>query len=122
MGSYRSVSQGEAIFGPTIAKRLISYFATLKPATPPPSVQPFPELTESEQEILGLMAQHLTNSEIAERLVLSPKTDATMSPTSSANCRWLHAPGKQVGDEIVARYWRRRSFFSRVANLICIQL
>jgi DNA-binding NarL/FixJ family response regulator len=36
--------------------------------------QPFPELTEREQEILGLMAQHLTNSEITERLVLSPKT------------------------------------------------
>ena len=71
----RGVSQGEAIFGPSIAKRLMSYFATLKPvATPIPVIQPFPELTEREQEILALLAQHLTNSEIAERLVVSPKT------------------------------------------------
>ncbi|HEX7733928.1 MAG TPA: response regulator transcription factor [Ktedonobacteraceae bacterium] len=72
----RGVSQGEAIFGPTIAKRLMSYFAMLKPSVslPLPPVQAFPELTEREQEILALIAQHLTNSEIAERLVLSPKT------------------------------------------------
>lgn len=70
----RGVSQGEAIFGPAIAKRLMSYFATLKPAVPAPSVQPFPELTEREQEILAFIARHLTNMEIAERLVLSPKT------------------------------------------------
>lgn len=70
----RGVSQGEAIFGPSIAKRLMSYFATLKPAVPARPRQPFPELTEREQEILALIAQHLTNLEIAERLVLSPKT------------------------------------------------
>lgn len=70
----RGVSLGEAIFGPTIAKRLMSYFATLKPATHASPIQPFPELTEREQEILALIAQHLTNTEIAERLVLSPKT------------------------------------------------
>lgn len=72
----RGVSQGEAIFGPTIAKRLMSYFAMLKPSAPLPAppAQAFPELTEREQEILALIAQHLTNSEITERLVLSPKT------------------------------------------------
>jgi DNA-binding NarL/FixJ family response regulator len=70
----RGVSHGEAIFGPTIARRLMSYFATLRPLTPAPPAQAFPELTEREQEILALIAQHLTNMEIAERLVLSPKT------------------------------------------------
>jgi DNA-binding NarL/FixJ family response regulator len=70
----RGVYQGEAIFGPSIAKRLMSYFATLKPSSSAPPIQPFPELTEREQEILTLVAQHLTNTEIAERLVLSPKT------------------------------------------------
>jgi DNA-binding NarL/FixJ family response regulator len=70
----RGVSQGEAIFGPAIAKRLMFYFATLKPAVPARPIQPLPELTEREQEILALIAQHLTNMEIAERLVLSPKT------------------------------------------------
>jgi DNA-binding NarL/FixJ family response regulator len=70
----RGVSHGEAIFGPTIAKRLMSYFATLSPPKPAPPVQTFPELTEREQEILALIAHHLTNMEIAERLVLTPKT------------------------------------------------
>ncbi len=70
----RGVSHGEAIFGPAIAKRLMVYFNTLKPIAQAPSVQTFSELTEREQEILTLMTHHLTNIEIAERLVLSPKT------------------------------------------------
>lgn len=70
----RGVSHGEAIFGPTIARRLMSYFATLAPPSPTPPVQTFPELTDREQEILSLIAHHLTNTEIAERLVISPKT------------------------------------------------
>jgi DNA-binding NarL/FixJ family response regulator len=67
----RGVTNGEAIFGPAIAKRLIQYFAA-----PPPASAPllFPELTEREREILDLVAQHFTNIEIAERLSLSPKT------------------------------------------------
>lgn len=67
----RGVSSGEAIFGPAIARRLMSYFAGLKPTTPP---QAFPELTDREREILALIAQHHTNPEIAERLSLSQKT------------------------------------------------
>lgn len=65
------VSSGEAIFGPAIARRLIHFFSGPRPATPP---QVFPELTVREREILDLMAQHLTNAEIAERLVISQKT------------------------------------------------
>lgn len=66
----RGVSNGEAIFGPAIAKRLMQFFAA------PPAAKPsaFPELTERELEILTLLAQHYTNPEIAERLALSPKT------------------------------------------------
>jgi DNA-binding NarL/FixJ family response regulator len=69
--SIRAVSSGEAIFGPTIAKRLMQYFASPRPSTPPDA---FPELTEREREILTLIAQHETNPEIAKRLHLSPKT------------------------------------------------
>jgi DNA-binding NarL/FixJ family response regulator len=65
------VASGEAIFGPAIARRLMVYFATPKPAAPPDT---FPELTEREREILALIGQHLTNPEIAQRLSLSPKT------------------------------------------------
>ena len=67
----RSVTSGEAIFGPIIAKRLINYFAIPRPSAP---ADAFPELTEREHEILALVAQHQTNPEIALRLQLSPKT------------------------------------------------
>lgn len=67
----RAVGNGEAIFGPGIARRLAAFFA----APPPPSAaQLFPELTERESEILGLIAKGLANSEIAERLFISVKT------------------------------------------------
>ena len=69
--SIRAVSSGEAIFGPSIAKRLMQYFASPHPCAPPDA---FPELTEREREILTLIAQHETNPEIAKRLYLIPKT------------------------------------------------
>lgn len=64
------VANGEAIFGSGLARRLITFFSGPK-ATP---VASFPELTEREIEILTLLAQHLTNQEIAERLHISLKT------------------------------------------------
>ncbi len=65
----RAVADGEAIFSPGIAERLIHYFATPAAAAPH-----FPDLTDREREVLALIAQGLTNSAIAERLALSPKT------------------------------------------------
>lgn len=67
----RVVSTGEAIFSPTIAKRLMQYFGAPRPRGPS---QPFPELTEREREVLSLIAQGYTNQAIAEQLVISPKT------------------------------------------------
>jgi DNA-binding NarL/FixJ family response regulator len=67
----RGVASGEAIFGPAIAKRLTSYFAAPRPSN---VAQAFPELTEREREILNLIAHGHTNQDIANRLVLSPKT------------------------------------------------
>jgi len=65
----RSVSGGEAIFSPSVAKRLIQYFSA-----PPVEQAPlFPGLTEREREVLRLIAQGYTNSAIAEQLTLSPK-------------------------------------------------
>ncbi len=69
--SIRAVASGEAIFGPSIAKRLMQYFASPRPSAPPDA---FPELTDREHEILALIARHETNPEIAKRLNLSPKT------------------------------------------------
>jgi DNA-binding NarL/FixJ family response regulator len=67
----RAVGNGEAIFSAAIAARLIDFFAVPKPAVPP---QTFPELSDREREILDLVAQGASNSDIASRLVLSPKT------------------------------------------------
>jgi RNA polymerase sigma factor (sigma-70 family) len=66
-----AVSHGEAIFSPAIAKRLMRHFATLSTERMPTV---FPELTERERVILELIAQGRSNTEIASRLVLSPKT------------------------------------------------
>lgn len=67
----RGVCSGEAIFGPAIARRLVQYFATARPA---PFAQAFPQLTDREQEILQLIAGHQTNTEIAAHLSLAAKT------------------------------------------------
>ena len=67
----RVVASGEAIFGAGIAQRLMHFFAASRPPAPP---ETFPELTERERQILSLMAQHLSNPEIAQRLVITDKT------------------------------------------------
>ncbi len=65
----QAVSRGEAIFSPAIAQRLMHYFALLGSVP-----QAFPELTDREREILALIAQGRSNTEIAGYLVLSAKT------------------------------------------------
>jgi DNA-binding NarL/FixJ family response regulator len=66
-----AVASGEAIFSADIATRMIEFFTQLhSPASP----AAFPELTEREREILSYLARSYKNSEIAEALVISPKT------------------------------------------------
>jgi DNA-binding NarL/FixJ family response regulator len=62
-----AVGHGEAIFSPAIAARIMTFFAG-RPA------DPFPALTASERNVLGLMARGLANDTIAAELSLSPKT------------------------------------------------
>ena len=64
-----AAAAGEAIFGPAVATRVLSYFAT-----PPTTPTPFPELTAREREVLDLIAAGNTNHQIADRLGLSAKT------------------------------------------------
>ena len=80
----RGVANGEAIFGPTIAKRLMQFFATTQPTVP---AQLFPELTEREREILALIAQHNKNPEIAQRLTLVRRQSAITFPIFLLSCR-----------------------------------
>jgi DNA-binding NarL/FixJ family response regulator len=67
----RAIANGEAIFSPSAAERLMQYFASVQ-ATERSTA--FPELTEREHDILALVSQGYTNLAIAERLYLSPKT------------------------------------------------
>ena len=70
----RAAASGEAIFSPAITRRLTEYFATPGRDHNTASAQAFPNLTEREHDILSLIAGGYTNTAIASRLYLSPKT------------------------------------------------
>jgi len=68
----QAVSRGEAIFSPTVAQRLVGYFAALHATAQ--GAQAFPDLTMREREVLQLLAAAHSNAAIAARLGLSIKT------------------------------------------------
>jgi DNA-binding NarL/FixJ family response regulator len=63
-----AVADGQAIFGPAIARRVADFFSGT------PTAGPFPQLTEREHEVLSLVAAGRSNAQIATELYLSPKT------------------------------------------------
>ena len=65
-----AVARGEAIFEPSIADRVISFF-TVRHVN---GASPFPELTPRELEVLSHVADGLSNDAIARRPGLSAKT------------------------------------------------
>lgn len=66
----RAVARGEALFGPAIATQLTRFFNT----APGEPITAFPNLTDREREVLHLLAQGLSNQEIATRLTITVKT------------------------------------------------
>jgi DNA-binding NarL/FixJ family response regulator len=71
----RVVAAGEALLAPTVTRRLLDHFAGQLPGSRrPPELA---RLTERELEILTLLADGLSNAELAERLFLSETTVKT---------------------------------------------
>ena len=60
-----SVADGEAVFGPGIARRVLKYFSDLGELGKP---QPLPALTVREREVLDMMAAGKRNADIAAAL------------------------------------------------------
>jgi DNA-binding NarL/FixJ family response regulator len=73
----RVVAAGEALLAPTITRRLISEFARLRPEADTPPATAISTLTPRETEVLRLVAEGLSNPEIAARLVVTAETVKT---------------------------------------------
>ena len=69
----RVVNIGEALLSPSITRRLIEAFATRKDPLQPP-IAVLERLTPREREVLVLVARGLTNTEIADRLIVTEAT------------------------------------------------
>jgi len=71
----RAVASGDALLSPSVTRRLIGELAArTREARPVPELD---ELTQREREVMALVAEGLTNDEIAQRLVVSPLTAKT---------------------------------------------
>ena len=76
VAAVRVVAAGESLLAPSVTRRIIDEFArgSVRPASAPALPDP---LTERETEVLGLMAQGLSNAEIAEELFVGEATVKT---------------------------------------------
>ena len=93
LAAIRVVAAGDALLAPSVTKRLIEEFATRSaPAVPSVSsasaasaasaassapTAPLAGITDREREVLALIGQGLTNTEIADRMVISAATVKT---------------------------------------------
>ncbi|MFF3755027.1 response regulator [Streptomyces sp. NPDC002018] len=73
----RVVAEGDALLAPNITKRLIAEFSRMTAAPRAPLKDRVGDLTERETEVLSLIAQGLSNAEIAASLVVAEQTVKT---------------------------------------------
>ncbi|MEV5334973.1 response regulator transcription factor [Streptomyces werraensis] len=74
----RAVHSGDAVVAPSTTRRLLDRFAPMLPSSGKrPEHKELERLTEREREVMLLVAQGLSNGEIASRLVLSEATVKT---------------------------------------------
>ncbi|MGK5630681.1 response regulator [Streptomyces sp. URMC 123] len=78
LAAIRAVHSGDAVVAPSTTRRLLDRFSPMLPsAGGEPKHTELDRLTEREREVMLLVAQGLSNSEIAGRLVLSEATVKT---------------------------------------------
>lgn len=85
--SIEAVGAGEVIFGPGIADRVMGYFRSARSR---PTSDAFPDLTDRERVVLGLIAEGKENMEIARQLSLSVKTVRNHSSNIFAKLQVAH--------------------------------
>ncbi|KIF68630.1 LuxR family transcriptional regulator [Streptomyces sp. AcH 505] len=77
LSAIRSVHSGDAVVAPSTTRRLLDRFSPMLPSAAEPEHKELDRLTTREREVMMLVAQGLSNGEIAGRLVLSDATVKT---------------------------------------------
>ncbi|MFJ9027740.1 response regulator [Streptomyces sp. NPDC102274] len=77
LSAIRSVHSGDAVVAPSTTRRLLDRFSPMLPSAGKPRHKELDRLTDREREVMLLVAQGLSNGEIAGRLVLSEATVKT---------------------------------------------